>query len=124
MITIQAASFMVFFLAPKIKKYCLAIDENGVIQEHKTFQSLKHRRRLLERSQYFFLVVRRWKDIIYVTIKNRIIIATKMRRCINCKGEIICDGCKKQVNKNKEFDDNLNLLKQEAPNQFGRMLPY
>ena len=47
-----------------------------------------------------------------------------MRRCNNCKGEILCDGCIIQVKENKEFEAFLNLLKREAPNQFEHMLFY
>ena len=38
------------FLAPKIK-YCLTIDEYGVIEEHITFMGLTDSKRLLDRSQ-------------------------------------------------------------------------
>ena len=47
-----------------------------------------------------------------------------MRRCNKCKGEILCQRCNDQFNENKELEANLNSLKQEAPNQFGHMLPY
>ena len=45
-----------------------------------------------------------------------------MKRCNECKGEILCDDCKNQVNEKNEA--NLNLIKQKAPKQFGHMLPY
>ena len=32
--------------------------------------------------------------------------------------------CNSQVNENKEIEAILNLIKGEAPNQFGNMLPY
>ena len=32
--------------------------------------------------------------------------------------------CKNQVNEIEEFEANLNLLKAEAPDEFGHMLPY
>ena len=53
-----------------------------------------------------------------------IMIPTKMRRREKCKGEIFCDGCNFQVNENKGFEANLNLVKREALNQFGQMLPF
>ena len=34
----------------------------------------------------------------------------------------MCDKCNNQVNENKEFEANFNLLKRKAPNQFGHML--
>ena len=44
--------FYGLYLAPKIK-YCLTIDDYGIIQEHKTFKGLNDSKRLLDRSQYF-----------------------------------------------------------------------
>ena len=36
----------------------------------------------------------------------------------------MCVKCNKHINENKEFEANLNLLKRNAPNEFGYMLPY
>ena len=47
-----------------------------------------------------------------------------MRFCIECKDKIICTTCNNQVNENQELEGDLNLLKREAPNQIGYMLPY
>ena len=47
-----------------------------------------------------------------------------MRRCGECKGEILCKTCKNKVNENKEIETNMNLLKREAPNESGSLLPY
>ena len=47
-----------------------------------------------------------------------------MRFCKECKDGILCMTCNNQVNENKEFEVNLNLLKRKAPNQFGYMLAY
>ena len=44
--------FYGLFLIPKIK-YCLTIDDYGIIQEHKTFKGFNDSKRLLNRSQYF-----------------------------------------------------------------------
>ena len=48
----------------------------------------------------------------------------KMRRCSECNNKIICMTCNNQLNENEVFEGNLNLLKRQAPNQFGHMLPY
>ena len=40
------------FLAPKIK-YCLTINELGIIEQHMTFKGFNYSKRLLDRSQYF-----------------------------------------------------------------------
>ena len=46
-----------------------------------------------------------------------------MRFCIECCKQNYCDRCNNQVNENKEFEANLNLIKRQAPNEFGHMLP-
>ena len=46
-----------------------------------------------------------------------------MKNCIDCKKDILCDGCDELVNQKKEFSANLNELKKQAPNEFGHMLP-
>ena len=75
--------FYGLFLAPKIK-YCLTIDDYGIIQEHKTFKRFNDSKRLLDRSQYFEMIEGKkmsallpetWKK----SFDNRIIIPTKMR---------------------------------------------
>ena len=47
-----------------------------------------------------------------------------MSQCNACKDVILCTTCNNQINENKEFEANLNLLKRETPNEFGYMLPY
>ena len=70
-----------FHLAPKIK-YCLTIDDYGIIQEHKTFKGFNDSKRLLDRSHYFkmiegkklsALLPKSWKK----SLDNGKIIATK-----------------------------------------------
>ena len=93
------------FLAPKIK-YCLTNNEFGIIQQHMTFKGLNDSKRLLDRSQYFdmlegkkisAMLPRSWKK----SFDNGIVIPIKMKRCNECKGEILCDDCKNQVNEKK-----------------------
>ena len=36
----------------------------------------------------------------------------------------MCIRCNNQINENKDFEANLNLLKRKALNEFGYMLPY
>ena len=47
----------------------------------------------------------------------------KKRLCTECNDEKLCNKCNNQINENKEFEANLNLLKQKTPNEFGYMLP-
>ena len=94
-----------------------------------TFKGFTDSKRLLDRSQYFSMLEgkkisamlpRSWKK----SFNNGIIIPTKTRWCIECKNEILCTTCNNQINENKEFEANLNLLKRKAPNEFGHILPY
>ena len=52
MIINQVGIFYGLFLAPKIK-YCLTIDEYGIISEHKTFKGFTDSKRLLDRFPIF-----------------------------------------------------------------------
>ena len=55
---------------------------------------------------------------------NGITIPAKMRFCNKCNDKKLCDKCNNQINENKEFEANLNLLKRDKPNDCGHMLPY
>ena len=92
-----------------------------------TFKGFNDSKRLLDRSQYFdmldgkkttAMLPRSWKK----SFDNGVIIPTKMRQCNVCKDGILCTTCNNQINENKKFEANLNLLK--TPNDFGYMLPY
>ena len=120
--------FYSLFLAPKIK-YCLSINDLGIIEQHMTFKGFNDSKRLLDRSQYFdmwegkkitAMLPRSWKKL----FNNGVIIPTKMRQCNGCKDGILCVTCNNKINENKEFEANLNLLKRKARNNFGYMLPY
>ena len=52
-----------------------------------------------------------------------VVIPHKNRNCNKCTENILCDGCDKLVNQNKEFSANLIEIKRQAPNEFGHMLP-
>ena len=120
--------FYGLFLAAKIK-YCLTIDEFGIIKEHKTFRGFNDSKRLLDRSQYFKMIEgekisamlpRSWKK----SFDSGIIIPTKMRFCNECNDNKSCVKCNNHINENKEFEANLNELKRHPPNKHGYMLPY
>ena len=66
------------------------------------------------------MLTRSWKKLFI----NGVLLPVKRRQCNNCNGEILCRTCNNQVNENKEFEANLNLLKRDVPNEFGHMLPY
>ena len=52
-----------------------------------------------------------------------VVIPHKLRIGNKCTKDILCDGCDKSVNQNKEVSANLNELKRKAPNKYGHMLP-
>ena len=94
-----------------------------------TFKGFIDSKRALDRSQYFdmlegkkisAMLPRSWKK----SFDNGVIIPVKMRRCDECTGEIICITCNNRVNEDKKHEANFNLLKREALNQFGHILPY
>ena len=47
-----------------------------------------------------------------------------MRFYYECNDKKVCNKCNNQINENKEFEANLNLLKRKAPSENGYMLPY
>ena len=119
--------FYGLFLAPKTK-YCLTINKYGVIDEHKTFKGFKKVKDVLDRKEYFKMadgdkvvvqIPLSWKK----SFIQGVVIPHKKRNCNKCTKDILCDGCEKLVNQNKEFSANLNELKREKPNDFGHMLP-
>ena len=66
------------------------------------------------------MLPRSWKK----SFDSGIIIPKKLRFCNECNDEKMCDKCNNQINENKEFEANLNLLKRKVPNEFLYMLPY
>ena len=120
--------FYGLLLAPKIK-YCLTIDDYGIIQEHKTFKGFNDSKRLIDRSQYFKMIEGKKLSAILPKIWRKsfdsgIIIPTKMRFCKECNDKKLCNKCNNQINENEEIETNLNELKRHPPNEFGHMLPY
>ena len=48
----SGGNFYGLFLIPKTK-YCLTINDCGIVEQHMTFKGLNDRKRLLHRSQFF-----------------------------------------------------------------------
>ena len=62
--------FYGLLLAPKLK-YCLTINECGIIEELETFKGFNDGKRLLDRSQYFKMIeVKKISDMLPKTWKN------------------------------------------------------
>ena len=57
-----------------------------------------------------------WKN----SFSQGVVIPHKMKNCVDCKKNMLCDICDKLVNQKKEFTANLNELKREKPNDFSR----
>ena len=52
-----------------------------------------------------------------------VVIPHKMKKRNKCTKDILCDGCDKLKNQNKEFSAMVIELKRQLPNEFGHMLP-
>ena len=61
-----------------------------------------------------------WKK----SFNNGNVIPAKLKGCDKCSGKTLCVACNNEINENEEFEASLNLLKREAPDEFGYMLPY
>ena len=110
-------------------KFCLTIDDYGIIQEQKTLKGFNDSKRLLDRSQYFKMIEGKKKSAMLPkswkkSFNSGIIIPTKMRFCNDCKDKKVCDKCDNPTNENKEYEANLNKLKRHSQDEFGCMLPY
>ena len=119
--------FYGLFLAPKIK-YCLTINKYGIIDEKKCFKGFTNVSENLNRKEFFNMVDGKnliakvplsWKK----SFSQGVVIPHKMRYCVDCKEDILCESCDNLVKQKKEFSANLNELKRETPNDFGQMLP-
>ena len=120
--------FYGLFLAPKIK-YCLTINEYGIINEKKTFKGFGDINRLLDTKKYFDMFEGKtvegkfplsWKK----TFDSGVIIPCKTRNCENCDDNELCEECDSKVRQNKKFQHNLSELKRQAADKNGIMKPY
>ena len=120
--------FYAQILAPK-RKNVLTMDEYGIIEHHLTFKGFNDSKRILDQSQYFDMLdgqkttaklPRSWKK----PFNNGDVTPTKVRECNACKYGILCTTSNNQINENKDIEANLNLIKREAPNESGYMLPF
>ena len=66
------------------------------------------------------LLPKSWKK----SFDSGIIIPTGLRFYNERNDLKMCNKCNKKINENKEFEANLNELKQHAPYEFGYILPY
>ena len=121
--------FYGLFLATKIK-YCLTINEYGLVEEHKTFKGFSDIERLLDSKKYFDMqqgkkLLEQFSSFVEkISFETGVIIPSKTRDCENCIDSILCEECKLKTKQVKEFEANLNELKRRPPDKNGYMLPY
>ena len=120
--------FYGLFLAPKIK-YCLTINEYGIINDKKTFKGFGDINRLLDTKKYFDTYEGKpvegkfplsWKK----SFDSGFIIPCKTRDCDSCNGNELCEECDSKVRQNKKFQHNIIELKREPADKNGIMKPY
>ena len=89
-----------------------------IISEKKCFRGFTNVSDNLDRKEYFNMangdklvakIPLSWKK----SFSHGVIIPYKMRNCIDCQNDLLCDNCDKLVNQKKEFSANLNELNQK-----------
>ena len=138
--------FYAWFLAPKIK-YCLVIDDFGIITDKRTFKGYSEEHRLIKLDEYISLSEGKTVSAIFsidwtktfegvkiphrkqdcLDCKNKklcidCIIKPKMN-CFNCEMERACKSCLDLVSQKKSYSTNINLLKRKPANEKNQMLP-
>ena len=104
------------------------MNKNRIIDEDKTFKRFTNASVNLDRNEYFDMadggkitakVPLSWKK----SFSQVVVIPHKLRKCGDCKKDVLCDNCDKLVNQKEEFSAKINELKRQAPSEFGHMLP-
>ena len=136
-----------WFLAPKIK-YCLLIDDFGVISAKRTFKAYSEEHRMIKLDEYISLSERKtvsgrfligWtKTFEGIKLPHRkqncsdcdngkfcsdCISNTKMN-CFNCEMIKACESCLDLISQTKTYSTDINMLKRHPPNEKHEMLPY
>ena len=139
--------FYAWFLAPKIK-YCLVIDDFGIISAKRTFKGYSEEHRMIKLNEHISLSEGKtvsgrfsidWtKTFEGIKIPHRkqdfsdcdnskhcsdCVIKPKMN-CFNCEMERACKTCLDLISQKKTYSTDINMLKRKPPNQYHQMLPY
>ena len=139
--------FYAWFLAPKIK-YCLVIDDFGIISAKRTFKGYSEEHRMIKLDEYISLSEGKtvsgrfsidWtKTLEGIKIPHRkqdcsdcdntkfcndCVIKPKMN-CFNCEMEKSCKICLDLISQKKTYSTDINTLKRKPPNQYHQMLPH
>ena len=139
--------FYAWFLAPKIK-YCLVIDDFGIISAKRTFKGYSDEHRMIKLEKYISLAEGKtvsgrfsidWtKTFEGIKIPHRkqdcsdcdnrkicsdCIIKPK-ENCFNCEMEKACEKCLDLISQKKTYSTEINMLKRKPPNDYYQMLPH
>ena len=139
--------FYAWFLAPKIK-YCLVIDDFGIISAKRTFKGYSEEHRMIKLEEYISLAEGKtvsgrfsidWTKT-FEGIKtphrkqdcsecdNRKIcsdcIIKPKKNCFNCEMEKSCKSCLDLISQKKTYSTEINMLKRKPPNDYHQMLPH
>ena len=138
--------FYAWFLAPKIK-YCLVIDDFGIITAKRTFKGYSEEHRLIKLEEYISLSEGKtvsgrfsidWtktfegikiphrkqdcSDCDNTKFCNDCVIKPK-KNCFNCEMEKACKSCLDLISQKKTYSTDINMLKRKPPNEYHQMLP-
>ena len=139
--------FYAWFLAPKIK-YCLVIDDCGIISAKRTFKGYSEEHRMIKLEEYTTIsegktvssrfsidwtktferikIPHRKQDCLdcdNTKICGDCIVKPKMN-CFNCEMERSCKNCLDLISHKKTYSTDINMLKRKPPNQYHQMLPH
>ena len=139
--------FYAWFLAPKIK-YCLVIDDFGIILAKRTFKGYSEEHRSIKLDEYISLSEGKtvsgrfsidWtKTFEGIKIPHRkqdcadcdnrrkcsdCVTKPKMN-CFNCEMVRACKTCLDLISQKKTYSTDINMLKRKPPNQYHQMLPH
>ena len=139
--------FYAWFLAPKIK-YCLVIDDYGVISAKRTFKGYSEEHRMIKLEEYISLSegktvsgrfsidwtktfegikiprrIQNCSDCDNTKICSDCIIKPKTN-CFNCEMERSCKSCLDLISQTKTYSTDINTSKRKPPNEKHQMLPY
>ena len=139
--------FYAWFLAPKIK-YCLVIDDFGIISAKRTFKGYSEEHRMIKLEEYISLsegkTVSGRFSIDWTKTFEGIKIPHRKHNCLDCNNKKLCNDCIKKPKKNcfncemeksckicldlisqkKTYSTDINTLKRKPPNEYHQMLPH
>ena len=139
--------FYAWFLAPKIK-YCLVIDDFGIISAKRTFNGYSEEHRMIKLEEYISLSEGKtvsgrfsidWtKTFEGIKIPHRKQNCSECdnrkfcndcgekpkKNCFNCEMEKACDPCLNLISQKKNYSTDINTLKRKPPNEYHQMLPH